>query len=184
MTSSNGNIFRVTGPLWGNPTVTGGFPSHGPMTRNFYFSLICVWTNGWANNQGVSDLKRRHAHYCVTVMWIQMVIHPHRNTCSLYDFGPILKISSKSVNTSWLWPGDAMLCHKTWSALVQVMASCLMAPSLHLKQYWLTINMILWFSFHDNVYLNILSIPIHKFYEIYTFEICERISLHFSCAMH
>ena len=26
MTSSNGNVFRVTGPLWGNQPVTGGFP--------------------------------------------------------------------------------------------------------------------------------------------------------------
>ena len=29
-----------------------------------------------------------------------------------------------------------------------------------------------------------LSIPIHTFYEIYTFEICQRISLHFWCAKH
>ena len=60
----------------------------------------------------------------------------------------------KSVNISWLWPGDAILCHRTWSALVQVMASCLMALNHYLKQYWLTMNMILWFSFRDNVYLN------------------------------
>ena len=39
MTSSNGNIFRVTGPLWGNPPVTGGFPP--PVTRSFdvFFDL-------------------------------------------------------------------------------------------------------------------------------------------------
>ena len=115
------------------------------------FSFICLWTHGWANNQDVGDLKRRRVHYCITVMWIQVVIHPHRNTCSLYDFGPILKISSKSVNTPWLWPGDAILCHRTWSALVQVTAPSLMAPRHCLKQYWPT---ILWFSFHDNVYLN------------------------------
>ena len=34
MTSSNGNIFRVTVPLWGNPPVTDGFPSKRPVTRN------------------------------------------------------------------------------------------------------------------------------------------------------
>ena len=33
MTSSNGNIFRVTGPL--NSPVTGEFPSQRPMTRSF-----------------------------------------------------------------------------------------------------------------------------------------------------
>ena len=31
MMSSNGNIFRVTGPLW----VSGGFPSQRPVTRSF-----------------------------------------------------------------------------------------------------------------------------------------------------
>ena len=50
MMSSNGNIFRVTGPFWGNPPViarffsspvAGGFPSHRPVTRNFdvFFDL-------------------------------------------------------------------------------------------------------------------------------------------------
>ena len=39
MTSSNGNIFRVTGPLCGE--FTGGFPSQKPMTRGFdvFFDL-------------------------------------------------------------------------------------------------------------------------------------------------
>ena len=31
MTSSSGNIFRVTGSLWGKPLVTGG----RPMTQSF-----------------------------------------------------------------------------------------------------------------------------------------------------
>ena len=33
------------------------------------FSLICAWTNGWANNPGAGDLRRHHAHIDVTVMW-------------------------------------------------------------------------------------------------------------------
>ena len=33
-TSSNGNIFHVTGPLWGNSPVTGEFPSQRPVTRD------------------------------------------------------------------------------------------------------------------------------------------------------
>ena len=36
MTSSNGNIFRVTGPLWGNSPVIGEFPSHRSVTRSFH----------------------------------------------------------------------------------------------------------------------------------------------------
>ena len=41
MTSSNGNIFRDTGPLWGEPPVTGGFPSQRPVTQSFdvFFDL-------------------------------------------------------------------------------------------------------------------------------------------------
>ena len=35
MTSSNGSIFRVTGPLCGEFTVTGEFPAQRPVTRNF-----------------------------------------------------------------------------------------------------------------------------------------------------
>ena len=35
MTSSNGNIFRATGPFCGNLPVTGQFPSQRPVTRSF-----------------------------------------------------------------------------------------------------------------------------------------------------
>ena len=39
MTSPNGSIFRVTGPLWWE--VTGEFPSQRAVTRSFVFSFIC-----------------------------------------------------------------------------------------------------------------------------------------------
>ena len=43
MTSSNENIFRVTGPLWGDSPVTGEFPSQRPTTRNFdVFFDLCL----------------------------------------------------------------------------------------------------------------------------------------------
>ena len=45
MTSSNGNIFRVTGPLWRNPPVTGGFPHKGQWGGTFMFSLISIHLN-------------------------------------------------------------------------------------------------------------------------------------------
>ena len=31
-------------------------------------SLICSWTNGWANNRDAGDLRCHHAHYNVNVM--------------------------------------------------------------------------------------------------------------------
>ena len=41
MTSSNGNIFRLTGHLWGNSPVAGEFPAQRPVTRSFdvFFDL-------------------------------------------------------------------------------------------------------------------------------------------------
>ena len=32
------------------------------------FSLICAWTNTWANDRDAGDLRRYRAHYDVTVM--------------------------------------------------------------------------------------------------------------------
>ena len=66
MTSSNGNIFRVTGPLCGE------FPGHRliPLTkaRNAELSFICAWINDSINNREAGDLRRHRAHYDVTVM--------------------------------------------------------------------------------------------------------------------
>ena len=56
MTSSNGNIFRVTGP------------HKGQWRGALMFSLICAWTNGKANNRDASALSRHRAHYDVTVI--------------------------------------------------------------------------------------------------------------------
>ena len=69
MTSSNGNIFRVTAPLLGEFSGLRWIPPHkvqwrGPLT----FSLIYDWTNGWINNRVVCDLRHQRAHYDVDVM--------------------------------------------------------------------------------------------------------------------
>ena len=69
MTSSNGNIFRVTGHLYGEftgPPVN--YPHKGQWRVALMFSLICVWINGWVNNREAGDLRRYRAHYDVTVM--------------------------------------------------------------------------------------------------------------------
>ena len=68
MTSSNGNIFRVTGPLCGEFTGPGEFPAQRPVTRSFGILLICTRINGWLNNGEAGDLRRNHAQYDVTVM--------------------------------------------------------------------------------------------------------------------
>ena len=69
MTSSNGNIFRVTGPCAGNSPVTGEFPAERLVTRSFeVFSLICAWINAGVNNGEAGDLRPDRTHYDVTVM--------------------------------------------------------------------------------------------------------------------
>ena len=69
MTSSNGNIFCVTGPLCGE------FTGHRwiPLTKvsdaqRRCFLMISVWTNGWVNNRDAGDFRRHRAHYDITVM--------------------------------------------------------------------------------------------------------------------
>ena len=69
MTSSNGNIFRVTGPLCGE------FTGHRwiPRTKASDAELWCFlwsapWIYGWVNNREAGDLRRHRAHYDVIVM--------------------------------------------------------------------------------------------------------------------
>ena len=79
MTSSNGNMFRVTGFCAGNSPVTEGIhwslvnsPHTDQWRRALMFSLICAWTSGWVNNQDAGDLRHHHTHYDVTVMWCRI----------------------------------------------------------------------------------------------------------------
>ena len=69
MTSSNGNIFRVTGPLCGEFTGPGEFPHKGQWRGALMFSLMGVWINGWVNNREAGDLRRYRGHYDVIVMY-------------------------------------------------------------------------------------------------------------------
>ena len=65
MTSSNGNIVRITGPLYGE--FTSQFHK-GQWRETLMFSLICACTHGWVNNRDADDLRRHRAHYDVTVL--------------------------------------------------------------------------------------------------------------------
>ena len=43
-------------------------PHKGQRQGALLFSLICAWTNGWANNRDAGDLRRRRVHHDVTLM--------------------------------------------------------------------------------------------------------------------
>ena len=72
MTSSNGNISHITDPF-----VTGIHrwisPHKGRWRRAVILCLIWAWTNGWANNRDVGDLRRHHAYYDVMVMFFTAI---------------------------------------------------------------------------------------------------------------
>ena len=68
MTSSNENIFHVTGHFCGEFTGPGEFPAQRPVTRALMFSLIYTWINDWVNKREAGDLRRHLGHYDVIVM--------------------------------------------------------------------------------------------------------------------
>ena len=65
MTSSNGNIFRVTGQLCGSPVNS---PHKGQWRGALMFSLICARINDWVNNGEAGGLRRHRPHYDAIVM--------------------------------------------------------------------------------------------------------------------
>ena len=58
MTSSNGNIFRINDPLWGESTSHWWIPLTAASERNFDVSPICTRTHALANNRDAGDLRR------------------------------------------------------------------------------------------------------------------------------
>ena len=83
ITSSNGNIFRVTGPLCRE--FTGSWWTPHQWCRALMFSLICARMNGWVNNCEAGDLRPHHAHYAVVVMDSSTASHP----TILHKFVPV-----------------------------------------------------------------------------------------------
>ena len=69
MTSSNGNIFHGTDPLWAKSTGDRWIPlPHKSQWRGaLMFCLIGAWTNNADNNRDAGDLRRHRAHYDVIV---------------------------------------------------------------------------------------------------------------------
>ena len=72
MTSSNGNIFRVTGHLCGEFTGHRWIPPSKASDADIWcLAWIRGWINGWVNNRESGDLRCHRGNYEVTVMSIQ-----------------------------------------------------------------------------------------------------------------
>ena len=82
MTSSNGNIFRVTGHLCGEFTGPRWIPHTKASDAELWCFFICVWINDWLNNREAGDMRRHHAHYDSSVM------DPFDNISSARRTGP------------------------------------------------------------------------------------------------
>ena len=69
MTSSNGNIFRVTGPVCGEFTGLRWIPRTKASDAELWCFLWSVLKlNGWVNTREAGDLRRYRAHHDVIVM--------------------------------------------------------------------------------------------------------------------
>ena len=89
MASSNGNIFRVTGPLWGEFTGHRWIPTQRPVTRSFgVFYLIWAWIHRWVNNYEAGDFRRHRVHYDDIVMSYHCNRVRHANR-TIFNLGSI-----------------------------------------------------------------------------------------------
>ena len=77
MTSSNGSIFRVTGPLCGEFTAHWWIPrTNASHAELWCFLWFFAWIKGWVNNREAGDLRRNHAYYDVIVMYEMSYLSP------------------------------------------------------------------------------------------------------------
>ena len=102
MSSSNGNIFCVTGLLCGE------FTSHRwiPLTKASDAELRCLlWINGWVNNYEAGDLRCHRTHYDVTVMGWAPTYHTQSVQTNTAD-GPVMQETrpSPGYQQLWYWP--------------------------------------------------------------------------------
>ena len=78
MTSSNGNIFRVTGQLCGEFTGPRWIPRTKASDAELWW-FICVWTNDSVKTREAGDLRRFRAYYGVIVLSSSDLLYCQRN---------------------------------------------------------------------------------------------------------
>ena len=111
MTSSNGNIFCVTGPLCGEFTGHWFIPlkkASDAHTALMFF--ICIWTNGRVNNRDDGDLRHHRAHYDVIVIIIDFLSFLKTEITQVNANSSPLKTGthlSYGQYHGWWCPGDA-----------------------------------------------------------------------------
>ena len=74
MTSSNGNLFRITGPLCEEFTVCGEFPTQRPVTQSFDVFFDLRPNKHMSKQCEAGDLRHYNAHYDVIVMIFDIMV--------------------------------------------------------------------------------------------------------------
>ena len=104
----------------GNSSVTGS-PHKGQWRGALMLSLICAWTNSWANYRNAGDVRRHCAHYDVIVMihvwlspyWQILFIVFLFRTCVILCFMSIL-----SPYTCFMWNTDLSEKSTIWWCII------------------------------------------------------------------
>ena len=86
MTSSNGNFFRVTGPLCGESTGSRWIPSTRASDAELWCFFDLRMKNGWVNNRDAGYFRRHRAHYDVTVIYHNERSRKHILALRYYGF--------------------------------------------------------------------------------------------------
>ena len=117
MTSSNGNIFRVTGPLCGEFTGPGDFPTQRPVTRSFdvFFDLrlnkrLCKQSWGWWFETLLCPLWRHSNEETYSVrQWIELSLLIGNDSSKM-----TLSINSTFGTSNTLCPAPISIQEQCW----------------------------------------------------------------------
>ena len=117
MTSSNGSIFRVTGPLCGEFTFHRWIPHTKASGSELWYSLwsfdvslICIWIQGWVNTREAGCLRRHRGHYDVIVM----ITYSH-GTDKLHNISELRSVKLFHLWKNWLMMWHTMIVKHHWS---------------------------------------------------------------------
>ena len=149
MTSSNGNIFHVTGYLWGNSPVTGEFPSQRPVTRSFdvFFDLhlnkqLSKQSWGWWFEMPSHPLCCHCNDILLSVMTLVLTYLQNRERVPFTH----LKLENKIFNTcQWhsISKGDAILNIPVLSLII-TLKNCI--PDVYILQIYIAYPHWIWIN--------------------------------------
>ena len=103
MTSSHGNIFRVTSHLCSEFTGRRWFPRAKASDAEFAVFIDLVWIDGRVNNRQSGDLRRYRTQYDVTVMSWHFFLQGNKEFTNGTWNNSVSQRAFFTVPTSWPW---------------------------------------------------------------------------------